>query len=312
MPRSGFGARWLLLFFVLLVGCSGSVPVTSSGTAPPPTSHATTVPTSTQPSVTGVSTLGSGEGKDALDMLAGLVVEDEHRQGYDRGLFDHWVDLDGDGCDTRREILLLEATQVVMSATRPCWIVSGEWYSSYDGVWVSSPGQLHIDHVVALAEAWQSGAHLWDAARRAKYANDLASLTAVTSTVNRAKGASDPADWTPPNSTRRCEYLRWWVEIKARWQLSVDQREATYLQDGLSDCAGITTPSEQLSTTTTSSAPPASAPQDPTPNPGNSKNCADFPTQVAAQTWFDRHYPSWGDVARLDNDDDQIPCEGLP
>ena len=48
------------------------------------------------------------------------------------------------------------------------------------------------------------------------------------------------------------------------------------------------------------------------PNPGNSKNCADFLTQREAQDWFDRYYPYYGDVARLDRDGDGFACEALP
>lgn len=45
-------------------------------------------------------------------------------------------------------------------------------------------------------------------------------------------------------------------------------------------------------------------------NPGNSKNCGDFPNWNAAQVWFESYYPHYGDVARLDADNDRIPCEG--
>ncbi|MBM3696537.1 MAG: hypothetical protein FJW79_11520 [Actinobacteria bacterium] len=48
------------------------------------------------------------------------------------------------------------------------------------------------------------------------------------------------------------------------------------------------------------------------PNPGDSKDCGDFATQAEAQAWFDRHYPLYGDIARLDRDRDGVACEGLP
>lgn len=46
-------------------------------------------------------------------------------------------------------------------------------------------------------------------------------------------------------------------------------------------------------------------------NPGNSKNCSDFSTQAAAQTWFNTYFPYYGDVAALDSDNDGIACESL-
>lgn len=50
----------------------------------------------------------------------------------------------------------------------------------------------------------------------------------------------------------------------------------------------------------------------PPANPGDSKNCSDFPNYAAAKAWFDTYYPYYGDVARLDFDNNLIPCESLP
>ncbi len=55
-------------------------------------------------------------------------------------------------------------------------------------------------------------------------------------------------------------------------------------------------------------APPPAVPQ----NPGDTVDCPHFATQAQAQEWFLRHYPSYGDVANLDADDDGRACEYLP
>lgn len=47
-------------------------------------------------------------------------------------------------------------------------------------------------------------------------------------------------------------------------------------------------------------------------NPGDTKNCADFATRAQAQAWFDTYYPAYGDVAKLDADNNLIVCESLP
>ncbi|MCY0905786.1 excalibur calcium-binding domain-containing protein [Arthrobacter sp. H14-L1] len=57
--------------------------------------------------------------------------------------------------------------------------------------------------------------------------------------------------------------------------------------------------------------PPPPPPTQPA-NPGDTKNCGDFDTWQAAQSWFDTYYPYYGDVARLDSDGDRIACETLP
>lgn len=51
----------------------------------------------------------------------------------------------------------------------------------------------------------------------------------------------------------------------------------------------------------------------PTPsNPGDTKNCGDFSTHAEAQAWFDYYYPHYGDIAKLDANNDRIACESLP
>jgi hypothetical protein len=62
----------------------------------------------------------------------------------------------------------------------------------------------------------------------------------------------------------------------------------------------------------TAATPPPPPPSSPPTNPGNSRNCGDFATWRAAQDWFNRYYPYYGDVAQLDADGDRIACETLP
>lgn len=58
--------------------------------------------------------------------------------------------------------------------------------------------------------------------------------------------------------------------------------------------------------------PPPPPPPSKPANPGDTKNCGDFPTWAAAQAWFNTYYPYYGDVAKLDNDHDGIACESNP
>ncbi|MFF2721438.1 DUF1524 domain-containing protein [Streptomyces sp. NPDC058011] len=81
---------------------------------------------------------------------------------------------------------------------------AGSWRSYYDDVEVTGAKGLDIDHVVPLAEAWNSGAHAWTPKRREAYANDLAaerSLVAVTAKTNRSKADREPGPYgcRPPD-----------------------------------------------------------------------------------------------------------------
>jgi hypothetical protein len=185
----------------------------------------------------------------AAALLETLKVAPEHKGGYKRELFHLWIDADGDGCNTRAEVLLTEAlTQPTI--TGRCRLEGGSWRSPYDGVTYgpkdacgqtkTTAGCLDIDHLVPLAEAWRSGAWAWTADRRQDYANDLGdprTLIAVTSSVDRAKGDKDPASWLPPaGGAETCRYASDWIAVKARWGLTVDRAEHDALSGVLAGC----------------------------------------------------------------------------
>ncbi|MEU9489094.1 HNH endonuclease family protein [Streptomyces decoyicus] len=172
------------------------------------------------------------------DSIEALPQAAESRDGYERTKFKHWIDEDKDGCNTRNEVLLAEAvTQPIIGAG--CKITGGTWRSYYDDTTVQGPSGLDIDHMVPLAEAWDSGASQWTAARRQAYANDLGaerSLVAVTAKSNRSKADQDPAQWMPPAADAQCTYLSDWVSTKLRWSLTVDRAERDTLRQLATGC----------------------------------------------------------------------------
>ncbi|WP_329359881.1 HNH endonuclease family protein [Streptomyces anulatus] len=165
----------------------------------------------------------------------GLVqVTEENRTGYTRSSFRHWNSGENatDGCNTRAEVLIAEAV-VAPTVGAGCKLTGGTWVSYYDGQEVTSAGSLDIDHMVPLAESWDSGASGWTAERREAYANDQGahvSLVAVTARSNRQKSDQDPADWMPPSPDAQCRYVAEWVSTKLRWQLTADDRELEALK----------------------------------------------------------------------------------
>ncbi|MGW0578016.1 HNH endonuclease family protein [Streptomyces sp. NPDC002920] len=167
-----------------------------------------------------------------------LPVADESRTGYDRTKFRHWIDADGNGCNTRKETILAEAVNTPEMGPG-CSLTGGSWFSPYDAVTVDDAASLDVDHMVPLAEAWDSGASAWTAAERQAYANDLGdprSLIAVTARSNRQKADKDPADWLPVESYL-CTYVTDWATVKTRWGLSADSREKDTLTRLASSCA---------------------------------------------------------------------------
>jgi hypothetical protein len=151
---------------------------------------------------------------------------------YDRDKFPHWIDADGDGCNTRAEVLQKE-TRARLTYSSRCTVYRGKWYSWYDGATWTYASDVDIDHVVALKEAWESGARGWTLNDRRRFANDLGyawSLDAVTDNVNQSKSDKDPADWMPPLSSVRCTYAIHWTAVKYRWRLTINPRERDKLR----------------------------------------------------------------------------------
>lgn len=193
-----------------------------------------------------------GPGPPAFDITPGveselrvegeIVIAPEHsREGYDRRLFRHWIDADGDGCDTRREVLIRDAVEAP-AVDAECNLSGGRWVSLYDGQVFTGGGRgLDIDHMVPLAEAWESGAWAWPAERRQAFANDLEhrfALLAVSASSNRSKGARDPAEWLPPDESSHCLYATSWRDTKVAWGLTFDPAEADALATALATCGG--------------------------------------------------------------------------
>jgi hypothetical protein len=174
--------------------------------------------------------------------VASLPVATEIRTGYNRDLFPHWIDADGDGCNTRYEVLIAEAV-TTPSVGSGCTLSGGRWYSYYDNAYWTIPSDLDIDHFVPLAEAWDSGARTWTTTRRRSFANDLGdyrSLVAVTDNVNQSKGDQDPAQWLPSYASARCRYVQEWVAVKIRWRLTVDSSEKSALTSLANGCTNVT------------------------------------------------------------------------
>lgn len=213
-----------------------STPATTPTSTPTPSPTAsptpTVTPTPTTPTAAADNTL--------LGRINTLTVAPEVRTGYDRDLFKHWNSGAGIAyCDTRDEVLIAESVIPATYSGSSCTI-TGQWYSYYDAVTTTDSGSFDIDHMIALAEGWDSGAYGWDAAKREAYANDLGdprSLVAVTANSNRGKGDQDPAEWLPLKE--RCRYIGEWVAVKHRWGFTIDSAEKEALLYTAQGCENV-------------------------------------------------------------------------
>ncbi len=238
---------------------------------------------STSPALTGgLSALGSSV-FDAEELLGRVDIAAENESAdYERDLFDEGADDDGDGCRTRAEVLIAESITRAQVDPSGCRVLAGDWRSIYDGYTTDDPAELEVDHLVALKEAWVSGAWAWSPARRHAFANDLGypgTLVAVTAAMNTIKSDRDPSSWQPPNRSAWCLYAADWLTVKARWSLTMDAAEATALRNMLAGCGVAPT------TTTTTTAPPSPPPTTVAPAPV-------APPTTASRGGCDPSYPT--------------------
>ena len=151
-----------------------------------------------------------------------------------------WLDVDRNGCDTRNDILQRDFTTTVKSG--PCKVMSGVLVSPYTGQTIdfvrgnTTSTAVQIDHVVALANAWQTGAQKLSQEQRVALANDPINLFAVDGRSNSQKGAGDTATWLPSAKAFRCTYVAHQVSVKAAYGLWVTPAERDAMQRILGGC----------------------------------------------------------------------------
>ncbi|HEX7321978.1 MAG TPA: HNH endonuclease family protein [Mycobacterium sp.] len=171
-----------------------------------------------------------------LDTLA--IKGRAPKTGYSREQFgEAWSDdvtvPDGhNGCNTRNDILRRDLVDVeTKPGTNGCIVASGVLNDPYTGTTIDfhrgrgTSRAVQIDHVVALSNAWQTGAQQWDELTRRNFANDPMNLQATDGPSNERKGDGDAATWLPPNKSYRCTYVSRMVDVKAAYGLWVTQAE---------------------------------------------------------------------------------------
>lgn len=181
----------------------------------------------------------------AEELLNSLAVKGRApKTGYSRAQFGvTWADVNKNGCDTRNDILKRDLTNVVYrSKTHDCVVESGTLLDPYSGTTinfvkgVTSSMEVQIDHVVALSNAWQTGAFKLTLEKRTAFANDPDNLLAVQGRLNSQKGDGDAATWLPPLKSARCAYVTKQIIVKAKYGLWVTAPEKASMLTVLSKC----------------------------------------------------------------------------
>lgn len=295
--------------------------VTSSQSTPStPSTTSTPGPTASPSSVPKRGT--------ALAALAALPVKGRAPMtGYDRARFGPaWLDADRNGCDTRNDVLRRDLTALVLKpGTGGCAVLEGTLADPYTDQVIrfvrGGADEVDIDHVVALGNAWATGAFRWGIRKRAALANDPLNLLAVDFRANRQKRDADAATWLPPHKAYRCSYVARQVAVKRKYSLWVTPPERDAIRRVLSSCPAQRLPVDRWrapvqvdhdisdpGTAPSASAPAApAAPASPQPLMGSVhfENCD--AARAAGAAPVHRGDPGYG--RHLDRDGDGVGCE---
>jgi hypothetical protein len=181
----------------------------------------------------------------ASSVLASLPVKGRApKTGYTRAQFGQaWADVDRNGCDTRNDMLKRDLTNIEYKVkTRDCVVLTGVLVDRYSGETINfvrgnvTSMEVQIDHVIALSNAWQSGAFKLTVVQRTALANDPMNLFAVKGRLNSQKGDGDAATWLPPLKSFRCAYVAQQIAVKAKYSLWVTAPEKEAMTRILTAC----------------------------------------------------------------------------
>ena len=195
--------------------------------------------------VAGISPSQADSVASGLSIIEAQVTKGRAaKTGYTRAQFGQtWADVDRNGCDTRNDILKRDLTaEVFKEKTRDCVVLSGTLIDPFSGETINfvrgnvSSMEVQIDHVVALSNAWQTGAFKLSIKERTAFANDPMNLLAVKGRLNSQKGDGDAATWLPPKKSYRCAYVARQVAVKAKYGLWLTAAEKAAIEKIITTC----------------------------------------------------------------------------
>ncbi len=168
-------------------------------------------------------------------IMDGLTIAPADEEvSYERAEWKHWVDLDGNGCDTRKDLLI--ATGENVKTGDNCKVVSGTWVEPYANTTVTDASKLDIDHIVPLSWAAKNGGNAMTADEKRAFANDSENLFISIASENRKKSDSGPSEYLPPNQAFQCQYVASFVNVVSKYNLSMPEADYTASRKVLSSC----------------------------------------------------------------------------
>lgn len=160
-----------------------------------------------------------------ITSCAQFPTQKEKKIPYNRKDWPHWVDEDKDCQDTRQEILIERSLVGVSFDRKGCRVIKGKWNDYYYPEVHTIANRVDIDHLVPLKHAHEMAGYKWTREQRQRFANDPENLVITNRKYNRKKGAKTIAEWLPVHDEYACKYIKDWIKIKKKYQLSITKQE---------------------------------------------------------------------------------------
>ncbi|MCY3656272.1 MAG: hypothetical protein OXG95_06640 [Chloroflexi bacterium] len=215
--------------------------------------------------------------------LGGIAVAAENCDGYDR---DHFASYNARALRDRWDAEDGAADDVITG-----------WYTDER---LPNTGQaVHVEHVVALKEAWCSGY------REPSLGNWSPNLRPAQAALNTSKADRDPAEWDRPDLPGWCRYLALHVAVKRELGMSADPAELEYIASSWASHCGDAVP-VPTATATPSPVPTATA-EAAYDGPQPARTCGEFGWRVDRRT-HPNLYAALAALGMRDGNSDGIMC----
>lgn len=226
---------------------SSSSTANTTGTSSNSNSTSTTTSPSSAPSATASTTVSNSS--SSSDAMFGITIAEADQSPYNRNDYGSGWEVSGLACNIRATILQRTSIVTFETSSNGCTVTYGSWVDPYSGATLTgnpyqgdgTSNDLDIDHIIPLKYVNSHGGYAWSSNQKLAYSKSLAAMNdgvylAVSSSENRKKGDSGPADYYPSNPNYYCEYSRKWRDIARKYAISLSLRDYNKVKGVLAEC----------------------------------------------------------------------------
>ncbi|MDT0197468.1 excalibur calcium-binding domain-containing protein [Arthrobacter sp. AB6] len=197
------------------------------------------------------------------------------------------------------------------------WIKGSYYYKWGTSTELFVEGEDGVNHKLTGAEWAASGYRSYvdrgnEGFMKLTWANEFARMSNLSTGAGRPLGYNEWQEeaFPTPQAVQRITGDKFYKDCgnSTIWYAGPGMNRPVSLQEW----QGAGSPSPTVSGTCAGDGGTTPPPPTQPSNPGDTKNCTDFQYEYQAQAWFDNYYPYYGDVAKLDGNNDGRACESLP